>query len=127
MKQSQLIKILFPCRFRFYGNDKRMLFKEANISNLTMRSRSDDSVASEEVFRDALPHLGSIPGEPAGASFAAAILAKEPAYECGICLTSEQLTSDKSFSLKCGHKYCEDCWREYLTHSILKEGKVNVT
>lgn len=24
----------------------------------------------------------------------------------------------------CGHKYCEDCWREYLTLKITDEGAV---
>lgn len=112
---------------RFYGNDKRMLFKDANIANLTMRSSSNDSVASESAtYADALPSLSAAPGEPAGASLQAVGSRKGISYECGICLITEQLPVEQSFHLTCGHRFCTECWREYITHSILKEGERNI-
>lgn len=109
--------------FRFYGNDKKALFKEANIKTLTMRSRSNDSVVSDTSFSDALPSLSTAPGEPTGTSLPIDGTEKPLTYECGICLTSEQLSGDQNFHLVCGHKFCTDCWKEYLSHSILKEGQ----
>ena len=42
--------------------------------------------------------------------------------ECGICLTPAE-SSDEGFQLACSHRFCRNCWRHYLTHSILDEGR----
>ncbi len=43
--------------------------------------------------------------------------------ECLICSENENL-----FSLNCGHKFCDDCWKEYLTEKIkMPLGALQVT
>lgn len=42
--------------------------------------------------------------------------------ECAICFSPAE-SSNEVFQLSCAHTFCCDCWRNYLTHSILDEGK----
>lgn len=39
--------------------------------------------------------------------------------DCEICCE----TCDKSLALECGHRYCSDCWKEYLNRKIRDEGE----
>lgn len=41
-------------------------------------------------------------------------------------ICDETLPADKTFALACGHRYCKDCWRDYLEIKI-KDGPACVT
>ena len=41
---------------------------------------------------------------------------------CLICFLSVKLF--EMFGLDCGHHYCKDCWKQYLTTKIMSEGNV---
>lgn len=42
-------------------------------------------------------------------------------FLCGICC--EDGPGMKTYALKCGHRYCVDCYRQYLAHKIKDEGE----
>ncbi|KAI0148603.1 IBR domain-containing protein [Xylariaceae sp. FL1272] len=44
-----------------------------------------------------------------------------PGFTCEICFEDED--GLQSFALKCGHRYCLDCYRQYLTQKIREEGE----
>ncbi|KAK3985641.1 E3 ubiquitin-protein ligase dbl4 [Cladorrhinum sp. PSN332] len=44
-----------------------------------------------------------------------------PGFACDICCEDEE--GLKSFGLKCGHRYCVDCYRQYLAQKIREEGE----
>ncbi|CAK7228357.1 hypothetical protein SCUCBS95973_006853 [Sporothrix curviconia] len=44
-----------------------------------------------------------------------------PGFMCDICCEDEE--GLQSFALKCGHRYCVDCYRQYLTQKIREEGE----
>ncbi|KAM4064602.1 IBR domain, a half RING-finger domain-containing protein [Hirsutella rhossiliensis] len=44
-----------------------------------------------------------------------------PGFMCDICCEDDQ--GLQSFAMKCGHRYCVDCYRHYLTQKIRGEGE----
>ncbi|ERS95449.1 hypothetical protein HMPREF1624_08327 [Sporothrix schenckii ATCC 58251] len=44
-----------------------------------------------------------------------------PGFTCDICC--EDGEGLETFALKCGHRYCVDCYRQYLTQKIREEGE----
>ncbi|KAH7322868.1 RING-5 [Stachybotrys elegans] len=44
-----------------------------------------------------------------------------PNFMCDICCEDEE--GLQSFAMKCGHRYCVDCYRHYLTQKIRDEGE----
>lgn len=44
-----------------------------------------------------------------------------PGFVCDICCEDED--GLESFALKCGHRYCVDCYRQYLKQKIKDEGE----
>lgn len=44
-----------------------------------------------------------------------------PNFMCDICCEDEE--GLESFAMKCGHRYCVDCYRQYLTQKIREEGE----
>lgn len=44
-----------------------------------------------------------------------------PGFECDICC--EDGEDLQTFALKCGHRYCVDCYRQYLQQKIREEGE----
>ncbi|KAI1807456.1 ring finger protein [Daldinia bambusicola] len=44
-----------------------------------------------------------------------------PEFACDICCEDEE--GLLSFAMKCGHRYCVDCYRQYLTQKIREEGE----
>ena len=42
-------------------------------------------------------------------------------FTCEICC--EDTPGLQTFALKCGHRYCVDCYRQYLAHKIKDEGE----
>jgi len=41
--------------------------------------------------------------------------------ECDVCM--EDIAPEEVCCLSCGHLFCSDCWRQYLTISITQEGR----
>lgn len=41
-------------------------------------------------------------------------------FTCEICCDDEE---PETYALKCGHRYCVDCYRQYLAHKIKDEGE----
>jgi ariadne-1 len=41
-------------------------------------------------------------------------------FTCDICCDDEE---PETYALKCGHRYCVDCYRQYLAHKIKDEGE----
>ncbi|MCJ1391955.1 hypothetical protein MMC18_004822 [Xylographa bjoerkii] len=41
-------------------------------------------------------------------------------FTCNICYDDEE---PETYALKCGHRYCVDCYRQYLCHKIKDEGE----
>jgi ariadne-1 len=41
-------------------------------------------------------------------------------FVCDICCDDEE---PKTYALKCGHRYCVDCYQQYLSHKIREEGE----
>jgi len=46
----------------------------------------------------------------------------EELFCCPVCWNEVEM--EKTFALGCGHRYCEDCWRNYLEQRILSPGSV---
>ena len=46
-----------------------------------------------------------------------------PGFECEICY--ENGPSLQSYAMKCGHRYCADCYTQYLTQKVKEEGEAN--
>ncbi|KAI0475452.1 RING-5 [Xylariaceae sp. FL0804] len=44
-----------------------------------------------------------------------------PGFTCEICCEDED--GLQTFAMKCGHRYCVDCYRQYLTQKIREEGE----
>ncbi|KAL2752149.1 hypothetical protein ACRALDRAFT_2044959 [Sodiomyces alcalophilus JCM 7366] len=44
-----------------------------------------------------------------------------PGFVCDICCEDEE--GLQTFAMKCGHRYCVDCYRQYLTQKIREEGE----
>lgn len=44
-----------------------------------------------------------------------------PGFVCDICCEDED--GLESFGMKCGHRYCADCYRHYLTQKVREEGE----
>lgn len=44
-----------------------------------------------------------------------------PGFECEICCTDS--ADSATFALKCQHRFCIDCWRQYLAQKIKEEGE----
>ncbi|KAM0363761.1 hypothetical protein ACHAPZ_008895 [Fusarium culmorum] len=44
-----------------------------------------------------------------------------PGFVCDICCEDDD--GLESFAMKCGHRYCVDCYRHYLTQKIREEGE----
>ncbi|KAI1344410.1 RING-5 [Xylariaceae sp. FL0016] len=44
-----------------------------------------------------------------------------PDFMCDICCEDEE--GLQSFAMKCGHRYCIECYRQYLTQKIKEEGE----
>lgn len=44
-----------------------------------------------------------------------------PGFVCDICCEDE--AGLQTFAMKCGHRYCVDCYRQYLTQKIREEGE----
>ncbi|KAK0384432.1 hypothetical protein NLU13_8518 [Sarocladium strictum] len=44
-----------------------------------------------------------------------------PGFVCDICCEDEP--GLETFAMKCGHRYCVDCYRQYLTQKIREEGE----
>lgn len=42
-------------------------------------------------------------------------------FACDICCEDEQ--GLESYAMKCGHRYCVDCYRQYLAQKIKEEGE----
>lgn len=80
---------------RFFDGDQEKLFAEAHVINPFAR-RSQIS----------LPKLDSGPNHT---------------EECGICFLT--LPTSMLTGLECDHRFCTDCWDEYLNTKIMKQGK----
>ena len=44
-----------------------------------------------------------------------------PGFTCGICYEDEP--GLQTYAMICGHRYCIDCYRHYLTQKIKEEGE----
>ena len=44
-----------------------------------------------------------------------------PGFACDICCEDEP--GLESYAMKCGHRYCVDCYRQYLAQKIKDEGE----
>ncbi|KAK3319805.1 hypothetical protein B0T19DRAFT_445599 [Cercophora scortea] len=44
-----------------------------------------------------------------------------PGFMCDICCEDEE--GLQTFAIKCGHRYCADCYRHYLSQKIKEEGE----
>ena len=42
-------------------------------------------------------------------------------FTCGICCEDEP--GLETYAMKCGHRYCVDCYRQYLAQKIKEEGE----
>ncbi|OXU30621.1 hypothetical protein TSAR_002465 [Trichomalopsis sarcophagae] len=80
---------------RFYDGDQEKLFEEARVVNPFRKGSA--------INRSVLKHNGENETE-----------------ECGVCYLT--LPSHMMNGLECGHRFCTDCWREYLHTKIMKEG-----
>lgn len=67
---------------------------------------------SEEILEDAGlgPHASQAPKTKVIKGFL-----------CGICCEGEP--EMETYALKCGHRYCVGCYRQYLAHKIKNEGE----
>lgn len=82
---------------RFYDGDQDRLFKEARIVNPFKNNSRSSSEARSLSSRQKI---------------------KE--FNCEICYLS--FIENEMASLECLHKFCRDCWREYLKTKIIDEG-----
>lgn len=48
-------------------------------------------------------------------------LESQPGFTCEICYEDDE--NLQTFSLKCGHRFCVECYRQYLTQKIQGEGE----
>ena len=47
-------------------------------------------------------------------------LLRMTSFTCDICCDDQELDT---YAMKCGHRYCVDCYRQYLEHKIRDEGE----
>ena len=66
----------------------------------------------EELLKDA--GLGSSPAEQAR-------IVVSDNFSCDICCDSELLMD--TFAMRCGHRFCVNCYRQYLVQKIREEGE----
>lgn len=83
---------------------------------------SDDSVTSP--LRRGARRLGSYIG---GSGSSASRSKKSEAFECPICCIDVAESGpgepENTLSLGCNHKFCIDCWKEYLERKIMDEAE----
>jgi len=82
----------------FRWNKERLLEDYMDRPNKVLESAGLASKTSD------LPELEQIPG-----------------FMCDICCEDE--AGLETFAMKCGHRYCVDCYRQYLTQKIREEGE----
>ncbi|XP_002736743.1 E3 ubiquitin-protein ligase arih1-like isoform X2 [Saccoglossus kowalevskii] len=86
---------------RYYGEDQEKLFAEAHVVNPHRTSSSAKQTRSHMNTRSS------------------SLLAAAEVV-CEICLSS--FSHSCLTGLECGHKFCVECWTEYLTTKIMEEG-----
>lgn len=59
---------------------------------------------------------------PASFSATSSQTSQEP-FECPICC---DVDPPKVLALKCGHRFCSDCWQAYIHSKIRQEGECNI-
>lgn len=102
-----------------------------NEVNMILDMRKEDAAIllryfrwnKERLLEDYMDMSGQVL-EAAGLSNNSSALPKleaVPGFMCDICCEDEQ--GLQSFGMKCGHRYCVDCYRNYLTHKIRGEGE----
>lgn len=95
---------------QYFGNqDQEKFFREAHVVN---------------PFNKPMNKPGS--SSSAGGSSSSSVstrpkLKRGVSEECEICFC--QYPSTVMTGLACGHRFCESCWRVYLTTKIMKEGQ----
>lgn len=47
---------------------------------------------------------------------------KDSTFDCPICCCTS-LLKDGTFISRCGHRFCQDCWREYIVTKVKDEGQ----
>lgn len=43
-------------------------------------------------------------------------------FDCPICCSSVSV-KDETFTLRCSHRFCTDCWKDYVTAQVKDEGQ----
>lgn len=81
---------------RFYDGDQEKLFAEAHVVSPFKKPAAGTYVKKDS--RSAIPGV----------------------EDCEICLMT--MPSSMMTGLECGHKFCMQCWTEYLTTKIMQEG-----
>nr|ACE75360.1 ariadne [Glyptapanteles indiensis] len=80
---------------KFYSGNRSQLFKDAHVVD----------PATESSLPEAVGELAVVDTEE----------------DCAICFMP--LARNLMTGLKCGHRFCGDCWDEYLTTKIMEEGE----
>lgn len=90
---------------RYYGGDTDKMFEEARCVNPATLMRTDGGGGG----------AGGAAGDGAGPA---------AECECGICMCD--YSPDEMTRVACGCVYCNTCWREHLTTTILEQGRAEV-
>lgn len=103
-----------------FWNDPAVALQEAGLSPPSSPSRSTHALPPTSPRRPARVMRQPVPS-PVKRNRS---LPSGP-FECPVCCTeySKETTSSSSYALGCGHRFCRDCWSEYLKGKVQNEGE----
>lgn len=96
---------------QYFGNqDQEKFFREAHVVNPFNKPMNKPGSSSSGGSSSSSSSVSTRPKLKRGVS-----------EECEICFC--QYPSTVMTGLACGHRFCESCWRVYLTTKIMEEGQ----
>lgn len=96
-------------------NEERLLEEYMDSPERVMRA------SGEPLGQDA-PDPSPPPQKRARLDRAAQAHAKSGTFDCLICCVAAPL-KDGTFRPRCGHRFCTECWREYIVTKVKDEGQ----
>ncbi|KAI0345047.1 hypothetical protein BDW22DRAFT_990646 [Trametopsis cervina] len=102
----------------FRWNEERLLEQYMDSPGDVLRASGEPQNVEHEPFTD------NYDGTPPASKRARldSPMANREAFDCPICCESLPST-DGTFKLRCGHRFCDNCWLEYATTKIKGEGQ----
>ncbi|WVF73066.1 hypothetical protein IAT40_007885 [Kwoniella sp. CBS 6097] len=104
-----------------FWNDPAIALKEAGLSPPSSPTTSTQPLPPSPTKRTR--SLRSIPASPLRRT--RSVPAASGPFECPVCCMDYDAASveKNTYAMGCGHRFCKDCWTEYLAGKIKAEGE----